>query len=141
MKKLLLVLTLSVMSAHAADSAATYDAHRQKVDAAIAAGDYDAWKVEHDAYSNGKGGAKITRENFATFAKMHQAQAAGRTEEAAALKTELGIGQGAGKGKGQAMQGCQKVAGTQCAKGQGMGKGAGKGSGNGQKGQGCQRKQ
>jgi len=143
-KKLILLLTLSVMSAFAADTTGTVDAHRQKIDAAVAARDYDAWKAEHDAYAKGNGGAKVTRENFETFAKMHEAQSAGRTDEAAALRTELGMGQGKGagkgqgQGKGQGMQGCQKSAGTQCAKGQGGG--AGKGNGGG-KGQGCQRKQ
>jgi hypothetical protein len=154
MKKLILILAIFVMSAFAADTTGTVDAHRQKIDAAVAARDYDAWKAEHDAYAKGNGGAKVTRENFETFAKMHEAQSAGRTDEAAALRTELGMGQGKGAGKGQGqgqgkgagkgqgqgqgMQGCQKSAGTQCAKGQGGG--AGKGNGGG-KGQGCQRKQ
>ncbi len=136
MKKLILLLTLSVISAHAADSTGTVDAHRQKIDAAVAARDYDAWKAEHDAFSQGKGGMKVTRENFETYAKMREAQAAGRTDEVKVLRTQLGMGNGQGsQGKGQGMKGCQKSAGALCTKGQGAGKG------NGHKGQGCQRVQ
>ena len=136
MKKLILLLTLSVISAHAADSTGTVDAHRQKIDAAVAARDYDAWKAEHDAFSQGKGGMKVTRENFETYAKMREAQAAGRTDEVKVLRTQLGMGNGQGsQGKGQGMKCCQKSAGALCTKGQGAGKG------NGHKGQGCQRVQ
>lgn len=137
-KLLLLLLTVSVATAFAAPvDSATLATHRAKIDAAIAAGDYDAWKAEHDAFSRGKGGAKVTRENFPTYVKMRQAQTAGRTEEAAALRTELGMGQGQGAGKGQGMRARK---GGQGAMGQGM-KGAGAGQGKGRKGQGCQRKQ
>lgn len=132
MKKLLVLLTLSVATAFAApaDSASLAN-HHAKIDAAVSARDYDAWKAEHDAFSQGKGGAKVTRENFETYAKMREAQAAGRTEEAQALRTQLGMGQGqgmhAGKGAGQ------------CGKGQGA-KGAGSaGKGQGKHGAGCRR--
>lgn len=139
MKKLLLLLTVSVATAFAAPAdSASLATHRAKIDAAVAAGDYDAWKAEHDAFSQGKGAAKVTRENFPTYAKMREAQAAGRTEEAATLRTQLGMGQGQGAGKGQGMRVGQGNG--QCAKGQGM-KGAGAGQGKGHKGQGCQRKQ
>lgn len=138
MKNLILFLTLSVISAHAADSTGTVDAHRQRIDAAVAARDYDAWKAEHDAFSQGKGGMKVTRENFETYAKMREAQAAGRTDEAQALRSQLGMGQGS-QGKGQGMKGCRKAAGAPCTKGQGGS--AVKGNGNGHKGQGCQRVQ
>lgn len=140
MKKFLLLLTISVATAFAAPvDSATMAAHQAKIDAAVSARDYDAWKAEHDAFSQGKGGAKVTRENFETFAKMREAQAAGRTEEAQTLRTELGMGQGkgqgmkgAGQGKGQCAKAGQASAG--CAKGQGM-KGAGQGKG----GAGCRR--
>lgn len=142
MKKLLLLLSLSVATAFAAPvDSASMAAHQAKIDAAVTARDYDAWKAEHDAFSQGKGGAKVTRENFETFAKMREAQAAGRTEEAQTLRTELGMGQGQGKGQGMkgAGQGkgqCAKAgqASAGCAKGQGM-KGAGQGKG----GAGCRR--
>lgn len=140
MKKLLLLLSLSVATAFAAPvDSASMAAHQAKIDAAVTARDYDAWKAEHDAFSQGKGGAKVTRENFETFAKMREAQAAGRTEEAQMLRTELGMGQGQGqgmKGAGQGKGQCAKVgqASAGCAKGQGM-KGAGQGKG----GAGCRR--
>jgi len=139
MKKLLLLLTVSVATAFSApaDSASLAN-HHAKIDAAVAARDYDAWKAEHDAFSQGKGGAKVTRENFETYAKMREAQAAGRTDEAQALRTQLGMGQGAGKGQG--MHSGQGNG--QCAKGQGMkgaGAGQGKGQGQGQHGAGCKR--
>lgn len=139
MKKILLALTLAAATGFAAttDSVAMA-AHRQKIDAAVSARDYDAWKAEHDAFSQGKGGAKVTRENFETYAKMREAQAAGRTEEAQVLRTELGMGQGKGAGKGQGMHAGKGNG--QCAKGQGMkGQGVGNGAGKGHKGQGCQR--
>ena len=103
MKKLLLLLTISVSTAFAAPlDSATMAAHQAKIDAAVTARDYDAWKAEHDAFSQGKGGAKVTRENFETFAKMREAQAAGRTEEAQTLRTELGMGKGQGSDAGRA---------------------------------------
>lgn len=139
MKKILLALTLAAVSGFAAtpDSAALA-AHHQKIDAAVAARDYDAWKAEHDAFSQGKGGSKVTRENFETYAKMREAQTAGRTDEAQALRTQLGMGQGQGAGQGQGMHAGQGNG--QCAKGQGMkGQGVGNGAGKGHKGQGCQR--
>jgi len=132
MKKLLVLLSLSVATAFAApaDSASLAN-HHAKIDAAVAARDYDAWKAEHDAFSQGKGGATITRENFETYAKMREAQAAGRIEEAQALRTQLGMGKGHGMRAGQGN--------AQCAKGQAM-KGSGNaGQGQGKHGAGCRR--
>lgn len=134
MKRIALILVLSALAANAADStsvAGSRTEHRARMEQAISARDYDAWKAERDAWgAKGQAGQKVTRENFETFAKMHDAMKAGRTDEAAALRKELGLGQG-GMGKGM---------------GNGQGKGAGRsmGAGNGAShgmsgGQDCQR--
>ena len=121
----LLVLALS-LAATAFDSTATdatRDAHRARIEAAITARDYDAWKAEREAYgARGQASQRVTRENFETFARMNEAVRAGRTDEAAALRNELGLGQGKGAGMGQGKG----------MRGERMGKGAGKGAGAGQ---------
>ena len=134
MKRIALILVLSALAANAADStsvAGSRTDHRARMEQAISARDYDAWKAERESWgAKGQAGQKVTRENFETFAKMHDAMKAGRTDEAAALRKELGMGQGRmgqGMGNGQ---------------GKGAGRGMGAGSGNGQGmggGQGCQR--
>ncbi len=135
MKRIALILVLSALAANAADStsvASSRTDHRARMEQAISSRDYDAWKAERDSWGAKGQSQKVTRENFETFAKMHDAVKAGRTDEAAALRKELGMGQG---GMGQGMGNGQ---------GQGKGKGAGRGmgAGNGQGmggGQGCQR--
>ena len=135
MKRIALALILSALatSAFAADSTAvsSRDAHRARMETAIAAQDYDAWKAERDAWgAKGMAGDKVTRENFGTFVKMHEAMKAGRTDEAAALRQQLGLGQGKGMGMGN---------GAGKGNGQGAGNGKGQGGGHGNGGQGCKR--
>ncbi|MEN9308010.1 MAG: hypothetical protein RL173_1942 [Fibrobacterota bacterium] len=149
MKRIALILVLSALAittATAADSTAvnvSRDDHRARMEQAIEAGNYDAWKAESDAWgSKGQASQKVTRENFGTLVKLHEAVKAGRTDEATALRQELGMSQGKGgmhQGK-NGMAGCK----GKCAKqGNGMGQGQGKGKGQGGKGgmggQGCNR--
>jgi len=135
MKHLTWILMLAALSVRAADTTAVpdRDAHRARIEAAITAGDYQAWKAEHDAWGGkGQAGDKVTAENFATFAKMHQAMKAGDTAEAARLRAELGLpaGKGArGEGMGCARKGAGGGDGAGCKRGQGAGQGGGKGHG------------
>lgn len=102
--------------------ASARDAHRAKIEQAIAARDYNAWKAEHDAWNkdDARLNGKVTAQNFDKFAQMVEARKSGDYAKAQQLRSELGIsakGQGMGKGQG---------------KGKGMGGGMGKGNGNGQ---------
>lgn len=134
MKRIALILVLSALAANAADSTSVASSrleHRARMQNAISARDYDAWKAERDSWgARGLAGQKVTRENFETFARMHDAMVAGRTEEASALRRQLGLDQtrmGRGMGNGQ-------------GKGAGRGMGAGNGNGMGMGGgQGCPR--
>jgi len=142
MKRFALVLILAAFAANAADSTSVNPAfteHRARIEKAIDARDYDAWKAEREYWgAKGQAGQKVTKENFETFARMHEAMKAGRTDEAATLRKQLGLGagnggMGAGKGMGQG----------NCAK-HGQGKGMGQGGGHGQSGMngaGCMRNQ
>ncbi|MFA5994184.1 MAG: hypothetical protein WC823_04450 [Parcubacteria group bacterium] len=67
--------------------------------------DYAAWKAQM-----GERGAtrKVTAENFARFAEMHQLMLDGKTAEAAAIRAELGLGQGGGNGQGRGMHAGQR---------------------------------
>ena len=59
--------------------------------------DYAAWKN----LMGNKGAARVvTQENFAKFSQMHELRDAGKTEQANAIRTELGLRQGTGKGQG-----------------------------------------
>ena len=70
----------------------------EAVTKAFANQDYEAWQAE----MSGKGvSRKINAENFAKFAEAHQLALEGKTEEACAIRAELGLGQGNGQGKGQ----------------------------------------
>lgn len=72
--------------------AETHDA----VEAALEAGDYDAWK----ALMGDRGPAQVvTEENFSTFVDLHNAMEAGDTAKAEELRAELGLGAGAGLGR------------------------------------------
>lgn len=137
MNRIALILLAAALATQAADTTTTArDDHRARIDAAIAARDYQAWKAERDAWgAKGRMADKVTAENFETFAKLHEAMKAGRTEEAAQLREQLGISR-AGRGDGQARKG-----GNGTGDGQGMGGGKGKGRhGNGQgTGGGCAR--
>lgn len=131
MKRIALLVIAFALAANAFDSTATdatFDAHRARIDAAITARDYDAWKAEREAYgARGQASQRVTRENFETFARMNEAMRAGRTDEAAALRKELGLGQGNGTGMGQGNGARGERMGT--GAGQGSGKGAGRGQG------------
>jgi hypothetical protein len=63
--------------------------------------DFDAWQK----LMTGRGRVTqvVTRDNFATFAKIHQLTDEGKTAEAEKLRTELGLGTrtGFGQGRGQ----------------------------------------
>lgn len=126
MKRLFTLIALSASLALAQTSTthtqAEIDAHRAKIEQAITARDYAAWKAEHEAFNPGdtRLSGKITAENFDKFAQMREARQKGDMATARQLREELGIsgggnGMGQGKGKGQ---------------GQGMGKGQGSQSGN-----------
>ncbi len=142
MKRIALLLIVSAIAARAADSTAvgsTRDEHRARMVSAIEARDYDAWKAERDAWgAKGQAGQKVTKENFETFVRLHEAVQAGRTDEAAALRTQLGLGAGAG-GMGAGKANCRGGKGGQGGHG-GQGKGAMAGSGSGAgTGAGCRR--
>lgn len=59
--------------------------------------DYNAWK----SLMAGKGRVAqvITKDNFAKFAQMHKLRLEGKTEEANAMRAELGLGMRDGSGK------------------------------------------
>lgn len=137
MKRIALVLILGALAANAADStsvAPSQDEHRARIERAIADRDYQAWKAERESWgAKGRAGEVVTPENFETFARMHEAMKAGRTDEAATLRQQLGLGNGSGKGMKHGAMG-QGQGGGMGAK-NGMGNGQGKGRG----GQGCKR--
>lgn len=146
MKRIALVLILSALAATAATASdsttvtPSRDDHRARMEKAIESRDYEGWKAEREAWgAKGQAGQKVTKENFESFAKMHDAMKAGRTDEAAALRKELGLVEGKGMGGGQGKGMCAKHGnGMGGGQGQGNGQGAGKGHG-GKGGQGCQR--
>jgi len=63
---------------------------RTAIEAALEAGDYDAWKE----LMGGKGRVSevVTEENFTTFVAMHEAVENGDFEKAKELRKELGLG-------------------------------------------------
>lgn len=83
-------------------SAETHDA----VETAIESGDYATWSEL--VSGNGRMKEVITEENFAQFAEAHRLTLEGKTDEAAAIRAELGLGlrngQGNGNGSGQGSQ-------------------------------------
>lgn len=76
----------------------TEDRH-DAMENAFETNDYSAWK----ALMPGRGRVTevITADNFSRFAKAHELAEQGRTEEASAIRTELGLGQQNGSGRGQ----------------------------------------
>ncbi len=64
------------------------DATRAKVDAALEAGDYNAWKA---AVGDSPIASKVTADNFAKFAEAHKLHEAGKDDQAKAIMDELGI--------------------------------------------------
>lgn len=72
-----------------------YTAERHDaMEKAFANKDYNAWK----ALMQGRGRASqvVTADNFAKFVEAHELAEAGKTAEAAAIRTELGLGNGGG---------------------------------------------
>lgn len=72
-----------------------YTAERHDaMEKAFANKDYDAWK----SLMQGRGRAStvITKDNFAKFAEARALALQGKTTEAAAIRTELGLGNGGG---------------------------------------------
>lgn len=76
-----------------------YTAERHEAMAqAFANKDYVAWQK----LSAGRGVTRqINEANFAKFAEAHKLALEGKTEEAAAIRAELGLGQQNGSGSGQ----------------------------------------
>jgi hypothetical protein len=78
---------------------------RAEIDAAIAAGDYDAWKTAVEKTGRGlQLTSIITEANFAKYVEME-----GYMTKAKAISTELGLkgnGMGMGAGKGMGGRGC-----------------------------------
>jgi len=60
--------------------------------------DYSAWKAQMQG--RGRVTQVVTESNFAKFAEMHQLMLDGKTAEANAIRTELGLGLQNGSGQG-----------------------------------------
>jgi hypothetical protein len=76
-----------------------YTAERHEaMEKAFDAKDYEAWKN----LMNGRGRASqvVTKDNFAKFAEAHALAEQGKTEEAAKIRQELGLGMRDGSGAG-----------------------------------------
>ncbi|MDO8241053.1 MAG: hypothetical protein Q7T51_03695 [Candidatus Moranbacteria bacterium] len=64
---------------------------------AFESNDYAAWKAQ----MGDRGATRIVNEqNFARFSQMHKLMLEGKTTEANAIRSELGLGQGGGQGRG-----------------------------------------
>ncbi|KKS15925.1 MAG: hypothetical protein UU74_C0052G0002 [Candidatus Woesebacteria bacterium GW2011_GWA1_41_7] len=63
--------------------------------------DYNAWKEQMQG--RGRVTQVVNEGNFAKFAEMHQMMLDGKTSEANAIRTELGLGLQNGSGQGQGM--------------------------------------
>ena len=129
----IIAISAALVSAQTATThtQAEIDAHRAKIETAIQARDYTAWKAEHDAFkgTDSRLDGKVTAANFDKFAQMVEARKSGDLAKAQQLRAELGIepgGQGKGQGKGQGM-------GQDKGKGQGNCNGTGTGTGAGMK--------
>ncbi len=79
----------------------------ERLEAAIEAGDYDAWlkiRQDNNLPTRGKIFQVINKDNFDKFAELHEANEEGDADKADAIRAELGLGQGMmkrGSGKGQ----------------------------------------
>jgi hypothetical protein len=69
--------------------------------------DFNAWKEQMGG--RGRVSQVINEENFPRFAEAHRLALEGKTEEAAKIREELGLGlqNGSGKGMGQGFGGCE----------------------------------
>lgn len=78
-----------------------YDAAvHEQLEAAIDAGDYNAWlqiRKDNNLPMNGKIFQVINEDNFDKYAELHKAALAGDTETVNAIRAELGLGQGSMK--------------------------------------------
>ncbi len=86
------------------------DVHEQ-LEAAMDAGDYDAWiqiREDNDLPMRGRMFQVITEDNFGKYVELHEANLAGDTEKADAIKAELGLGQGMQKHGTSQGKGLQK---------------------------------
>jgi hypothetical protein len=71
--------------------------NREAMESALESNDYNAWKA---AAGETRMAESVTAENFSKFASAHELMQAGKTDEAEAIFTELGIDMG-GKGMGR----------------------------------------
>jgi hypothetical protein len=77
------------------------DVHEQ-LEAAIEAGDYNAWvqiREDNNLPMRGRMFQVINAENFDKYVELHEANTAGDTAKADAIKAELGLGQGKSRNK------------------------------------------
>lgn len=71
--------------------------------------DYNAWK--NLMQGRGRATQIVNEGNFAKFAQMHELLEQGKTAEADAIRTELGLGLRNGQGKGmRGFGGCNRLA-------------------------------
>lgn len=70
--------------------------NREAMESALENNDYNAWK---EAAGETRMAEGVTAENFSKFASAHELMQAGKTDEAKAVFTEMGIAMG-GKGRG-----------------------------------------
>jgi hypothetical protein len=71
------------------------EAVHEQMEAAIDAGDYDAWvqiRQENNLPMNGRMFQAINKDNFAKYAEMHDAMLSGDIDTANAIRSELGLG-------------------------------------------------
>jgi hypothetical protein len=107
----------------------TEDVHEQ-MEAAMDAGDYDAWvqiRQDNNLPMTGRMFQTVNKDNFGKYVQMHNAMESGDTETADAIRAELGLGlgmqrQGTGQGLGS---GNRQGAGQKMGSGQGLGTNAG----------------
>lgn len=72
---------------------------------------FTAWQKNNA--NRGQAAQKINEANFSRFSEMHKLTSEGKYDEAAKIRTELGLGQGQGKGRGAD---CSRSADGTCAK-------------------------
>jgi hypothetical protein len=99
------------------------EAVHDQLEAAIEAGNYDAWiqiRQDNNLPTKGRIFQVVNAENFDLYVQLHNAVEAGDTETANEIRAELGLGQGMMKQAGtKGIAGCQGQCGMQ-SKGTGM---------------------
>jgi hypothetical protein len=79
-----------------------YTAERHEaMEKAFETGDYDAWKAQ--MAGRGRVLEVVNKSNFAEFARAHELAEAGKTDEANAIRTSLGLNKQDGSGQGRGM--------------------------------------